>query len=192
MVEGRQRSGAEMAPKHRWYGPAKAGVNAAGRAMQWCDKAQSTEDREAGVAMSRRSAHTDRSCVAPDRTRRPPAVPRSHRRALASWGQRWGRAVDEWGTTAAGAIDRLGLGTTMASVPSRILMATWPVSSADRCSSTCPQDLWLFRISLFLHPFKPIAWGQGKRHESLAPGSDVKSHRRDFPFIHSLIHLSTA
>ncbi len=28
MVEGRQRFGAEMAPKNRWYGPAKAGVNA--------------------------------------------------------------------------------------------------------------------------------------------------------------------
>ena len=33
-VEGRQRSSAEMAPKHRWYGPAKAGVNATGGTMR--------------------------------------------------------------------------------------------------------------------------------------------------------------
>jgi hypothetical protein len=29
VVEGRQRFGAETAPKNRWYGPLKAGVNAA-------------------------------------------------------------------------------------------------------------------------------------------------------------------
>jgi hypothetical protein len=36
-VEGRQRSGAEMAPKHRWYGPAKAGVNAAASTIRCRD-----------------------------------------------------------------------------------------------------------------------------------------------------------
>jgi len=41
-VEGRQRSGAEMAPKHRWYGPAKAGVNAAASTIRCRDTAQRT------------------------------------------------------------------------------------------------------------------------------------------------------
>jgi hypothetical protein len=41
-VEGRQRFGAEMAPKHRWYGPAKAGVNAAGGTMRRRDLARRT------------------------------------------------------------------------------------------------------------------------------------------------------
>ncbi len=55
-VEGRQRSGAEMAPKHRWYGPAKARVNAAGRTVRCSDTAQRT-----GTARTQRRRADDRS-----------------------------------------------------------------------------------------------------------------------------------
>jgi hypothetical protein len=100
-------------------------------------------------------------CMARGSAGPPRRWPRSHRLGLSlPWGQRWGRAVDERGTTAGDAIGQPNLGTTMQAVPSPILTATHPVSSADRCPSTCPQGLWLFRISLSLHPFKPIAWGR--------------------------------
>jgi len=161
-VEGRQRSGAEMAPKHRWYGPAKAGVNAAASTIR-CRDTPSVHrgPRPRGGEPTGSRGPTAPGCGwGPCRptTRMLPEPPPGR---SPPWGQRWGRAVDERGTTSAGAIGRRDLGTIRATVPSRILTAIRRVSRTDRCSSTCPQGLWLFRVSLFLHPFKPMGWGQG-------------------------------
>lgn len=100
-----------------------------------------------------------------------PCTSRHCRNRPSPWGQRWGRAVDERGTTRPTTMVRPNLGTTPAAVPSRILTAIGSVSRADRRSSTCPQGLWLLRVSLFLHPFKPIAWGQRKQHGAFVHNS---------------------
>jgi len=190
MVEGRQRSGAEMAPKHRWYGPAKAGVNAAGWTMRCRDTTQRTEGSGPGSPEAGECSLQALPCMARGSASLPRRWPRSHRLGLSlPWGQRWGRAVDERGTTAGDAIDQPNLGTTMEAVPSPILTATHPVSSADRCPSTCPQDLRLFRISLSLHPFKPIAWGRGgsmsvllrPRGQSTGEASPLSTARATYP-----------
>lgn len=61
-----------------------------------------------------------------------------------AWGQRWGRAVDERGTTGDDDDDPSGLGTGGAAVPRRILTVICALSREDGRSSTCPQDLRLF------------------------------------------------
>jgi hypothetical protein len=77
-----------------------------------------------------------------------------------SWGQPWGRAVDERGTSSPSAGGAPRLGTTACPVPTPFLTVPCRLSWQDHRSSTCPQDLWLRKVSLFLHLFEPIAWGQ--------------------------------
>lgn len=61
-----------------------------------------------------------------------------------AWGQRWGRAVDERGTTASGGGAPANLGMAGAAVPRRTLTVICALSREDDRSSTCPQDLRLF------------------------------------------------
>jgi hypothetical protein len=84
------------------------------------------------------------------------------------WGQPWGRAVDERGTTAAGLLDRADLGTTTGPVPSRILIVIRRVSSADGRLSTCPQDLWFLRGFSLLTSIQTNSLGTERKDELLA------------------------
>ncbi|SRR6266545_4042110 len=103
------------------------------------------------------------------------------------WGQRWGRAVDERGTTRSTPIDRPHLGTTRTAVPSRILTATRPLSRADRCSSTCPQGLWLLQDFSLLTSIQTNSLGTGSAAWAPCPLT-----RSQVPQAEVLPKLSTA
>lgn len=59
MVEGKQRFGAETAPKFRWYGPLKPGVNAANLPLARFDRPPPRVPAPSGQ-VSDRSKHVKR------------------------------------------------------------------------------------------------------------------------------------